>query len=188
MTGTMKAAVLHGVHDCRLEDVPIPTRKGEDEVLVRIRSCGVCGSDVHYYTHGRIGDFVVEGPMILGHECAGEVVEVGAEATGLQPGERVAIEPGWPCRKCAFCKQGKYNLCPEVEFYATPPYDGALAEYVRAPADFCYKLPDNVSTDAGAMVEPLATGLQAVKRGGVRPASISLVEPTLEDVFIAAMQ
>jgi L-iditol 2-dehydrogenase len=184
----MKAAVLHGVHDCRLEDVPIPTRKGEDEVLVRIRSCGVCGSDVHYYTHGRIGDFVVEGPMILGHECAGEVVEVGAEATGLQPGERVAIEPGWPCRKCAFCKQGKYNLCPEVEFYATPPYDGALAEYVRAPADFCYKLPDNVSTDAGAMVEPLATGLQAVKRGGVRPASISLVEPTLEDVFIAAMQ
>lgn len=169
MPETMKAAVLHGLRDCRLDEVPVPRRKGEDEVLVQVRSCGVCGSDVHYYTHGRIGGFVVESPLILGHECAGVVTEAGSAVTSLQAGDRVAIEPGWPCRKCAFCKLGKYNLCPDVEFYATPPYDGAFAEYVRAPADFCFKLPDNVSTEAGAMVEPLSTGLQTAKRGGVKP-------------------
>lgn len=169
MSGTMKAAVLHGIGDCRIEDVSLPTRRAEDEVIVQVKSCGVCGSDVHYYTHGRIGDFIVESPMILGHECAGIVTELGSAVTNLELGDRVAIEPGWPCRKCPFCKSGKYNLCPDVEFYATPPYDGAFAEYVRAPADFCFKLPDNVSTDAGAMVEPLSTGLQTAKRGGVEP-------------------
>lgn len=163
---TNLAAVLHGTGDLRLEPVPVPDLK-PDEVLVRIRSVGICGSDVHYWQSGRIGDFVVNAPMILGHESAGEVVRVGSAVSSLAAGDRVALEPGVPCRLCSFCKGGRYNLCRDVRFLATPPIHGSMANLVAHPADFCFKLPDHVSFDEGAMLEPLSVGLHAAKRGGI---------------------
>eukprot|EP01094_Clydonella_sp_ATCC50884_P022424 TRINITY_DN5137_c0_g1_i1.p1 TRINITY_DN5137_c0_g1~~TRINITY_DN5137_c0_g1_i1.p1 ORF type:complete len:348 (-),score=96.40 TRINITY_DN5137_c0_g1_i1:196-1239(-) len=160
------AAVLHGIDDLRLENVDLPILK-ENDVLVRVRSVGICGSDVHYWKHGRIGDFVVNAPMVLGHESAGEVVAVGASVRGLAAGDRVALEPGVPCRVCTHCKSGRYNLCAEVRFLATPPVHGSMANFVAHPADFCFKLPDHVSFDEGAMLEPLSVGLHAAQRGGV---------------------
>ena len=171
---TNPSAVLASVGDLRIEDRPKPT-PGQGEVLVGVRSVGICGSDVHYWEHGRIGDFVVESPLVLGHEAAGVVEEVGAEVADLEPGDRVAIEPGVPCRRCLVCKSGRYNLCADVRFMATPPIDGALARYVAHPADFCYRLPDHVSLDDGATLEPLSVGVHACRRGGVGPGSRVLV-------------
>lgn len=148
----------------RKVDMP---RIGKDEVLVRIKAVGICGSDVHYYTTGRIGDFVVEKPLILGHECSGEIVEVGKNVEGLQLGDRVALEPGIPCRKCQYCKSGRYNLCPNVRFMATPPVDGAFVEYVAHPADFVFKLPEKTSYEEATLFEPLAVGLYSVVRAKV---------------------
>jgi L-iditol 2-dehydrogenase len=168
MSDTMLCAVLHGVRDVRLECRPVPQPQ-RGEALIRIQRVGVCGSDVHYYTHGRIGDYVVNQPMILGHESAGEVVAVGEGVTRVQPGQRVTIEPGYTCRECFYCKSGRYNLCPSVTFMATPPIDGAFCEYVAWPQDFVFPLPDSMSFDDGAMMEPLAVGLWAAERGGVKP-------------------
>ncbi len=109
------------------------------EVLLSMQSVGICGSDVHYWVSGRIGDFVVESPMVMGHESSGRVVGVGEGVTHLKPGDRVAVEPGVPCRVCSFCKEGRYNLCPDMRFCATPPVDGSLARYYTHAADFCYK-------------------------------------------------
>jgi len=164
--GTMKAVYLEQVKKLGLREIPIP-EPGPREVLVKMKSVGVCGSDIHYYERGRIGDFVVEAPLILGHECAGEVVEVGPEVGTLRVGDRVALEPGVPCRHCKFCLSGRYNLCPDVVFLATPPVDGAFREYVSWPEDFAYKLPDNVSTEAGATIEPLSVGLHAANLTGL---------------------
>lgn len=163
----MKAAIMRGIRDVAIADVPMPEVR-PDEALVRIRSVGVCGSDVHYYVHGRIGRFIVQPPFILGHECAGDVVEVGKDVRNLRRGDRVAIEPGVPCRRCGFCRQGRYNLCRDVVFLATPPVQGAFVEYLAHPADFLFPLPESVSTHAGAMVEPLSTGMQAVHRSGLK--------------------
>ena len=168
------SAVLAGVGDLRIEDRPTPS-PGPGEVLIGVRSVGICGSDVHYWEHGRIGDFVVESPLVLGHEAAGVVERVADDVTDLQPGDRVAIEPGVPCRRCAACKSGRYNLCADVRFMATPPIDGALARYVAHPADFCYRLPEHVSLDIGATLEPLSVGVHACRRGGVGPGSRVLV-------------
>ena len=168
------SAVLAAVGDLRIEDRPTP-RPGPGDVVIRVRSVGICGSDIHYWEHGRIGDFVVESPLVLGHEAAGVVEDVAADVTDLKPGDRVAIEPGVPCRRCAHCKSGRYNLCGDVRFMATPPIDGALARYVVHPADFCYRLPDHVSLDGGAMLEPLSVGVHACRRGGVRQGSRVLV-------------
>jgi L-iditol 2-dehydrogenase len=147
--------------------MPVPT-PAADEVLVKIDAVGICGSDVHYYQHGRIGDFVVEGDFILGHECAGEVAAIGSKVKNLKVGDRVALEPGKTCGKCEFCKSGKYNLCPDVVFFATPPYHGVFTNYVTHPEDMCFKLPENVSNVEGALVEPLAVGLHASELGGVK--------------------
>ena len=171
---TNPSAVLAAVGDLRIEDRPTP-RPGPGDVVIGVRSVGICGSDIHYWEHGRIGDFVVESPLVLGHEAAGVVEDVAADVTDLKPGDRVAIEPGVPCRRCAHCKSGRYNLCGDVRFMATPPIDGALARYVVHPADFCYRLPDHVSLDGGAMLEPLSVGVHACRRGGVRPGSRVLV-------------
>lgn len=130
---------------------------------------------MHYWLHGAIGHFVVRDPMVLGHESAGTVVSVGEAVTSLKPGDRVALEPGYPCRRCANCMGGRYNLCPEMAFAATPPYDGTLTGFWTAPADFCFKLPDNVSLQEGAMVEPLAVAVHIVKQGGVRPGDSVVV-------------
>ncbi|AKL95915.1 threonine dehydrogenase [Clostridium aceticum] len=162
-----KAVFMQGTNHMITKEVPMPEVK-DHEVLIKVDAVGICGSDVHYYQHGRIGDFVVEGDFILGHECAGEVIEVGKDVKSLVVGDRVALEPGKTCGKCEFCKGGKYNLCPEVEFFATPPYHGVFTNYVAHPEDMCFKLPENVSNVEGALVEPLAVGLHASNQGGVK--------------------
>ena len=131
-----------------IKEIPVP-KPSEKEVLVKIEYCGICGSDVHYYEYGRVADYVVEGDFILGHEVAGTVVEVGSQVKSLKVGDRVALEPGIGCGKCEQCKEGKYNLCKDVIFFATPPVQGALKDYVVHPEDMCFKLPDNVSTKEG---------------------------------------
>jgi L-iditol 2-dehydrogenase len=171
---TMRASVLRGVGDVAIEERPIP-QPGPGEVLVRVGSVGVCGSDVHYYEHGRIGPYVVDRPLVLGHEAGGEVVAVGAGVTALTAGQRVSLEPGVPCRSCAQCLTGHYNLCPNVRFFATPPYDGAFVEYVVMPAPFVHAVPDSVSDDAAALLEPLSVGIWASRRGGVTAGSRVLV-------------
>eukprot|EP00794_Sanderia_malayensis_P000088 gene88-692_t len=160
------SAVLHGIDDLRLEQRPIP-KPGKNEVLIAMNSVGICGSDVHYWKRGAIGDFILRSPMVLGHESSGTIVELGDSVKDLEIGDRVAIEPGVPCRYCEFCKKGKYNLCPEVVFCATPPYHGSLCKYYVHPADFCFKLPDNVSLEEGALLEPLSVAVHSCNRAGI---------------------
>ncbi len=173
-TTTMRASVLRRVGDVVVQERPVPV-PGPDEVLVSIASVGMCGSDVHYYEHGRIGRYVVEQPLVLGHEAGGVVVERGRSVTGLELGQRVSLEPGVPCRACTQCLSGHYNLCPDVVFFATPPYDGALCEYVALPALFAHPVPDTLSDDAAALIEPLSVGVWACRRAGVRIGSRVLV-------------
>lgn len=162
-----QAVYMEGVNHMGFRDIPVPA-VGDKEVLVKVDVVGICGSDVHYYQHGRIGDFIVEGDFILGHECAGEVVAVGSAVKTLTVGDRVALEPGKTCGVCEFCKSGKYNLCPDVEFFATPPYHGVFQNYVAHPENMCFKLPDHVTNAEGALVEPLAVGLHASGQGNVK--------------------
>jgi L-iditol 2-dehydrogenase len=168
------AAVLHGIGDLRVEDHPMPV-PGPNQVVVEIRSVGICGSDVHYYEHGRIGDHVVTSPMVLGHESSGVVVDRGPGATALEVGRRVAVEPGVPCGHCEQCRRGSYNLCPDVVFLATPPVDGALARYVAVHEAFAHPVPDSMSDDAAALIEPLSVGLWANRRAGTGIGSRVLV-------------
>ena len=164
MQGTMKTAVMTGLKELEWEQRPIPV-PSKGEVLVRVEHVGICGSDLHYYEQGAIGDFKVSFPFVLGHEAAGTVVEIGEGVTDLAVGDRVAMEPGKTCGHCEFCKQGKYNLCPDVVFFATPPVDGVFQEYAAHEADLCFKLPENVSTLEGALIEPLAVGFHAAIQG-----------------------
>jgi L-iditol 2-dehydrogenase len=157
---TMKASYLLEAGVIRLEEVEKPT-PGPGQVLVRITAVGVCGSDVHYFTHGGIGDHILRQPMILGHEPAGLVEGVGPGVDRSWVGKRVSIEPGVPDGTCSYCLSGHYNLCPNMVFFATPPVNGAFAEYIVHPVGFVYELPDNVSYDAGALIEPLSVGLWA---------------------------
>jgi L-iditol 2-dehydrogenase len=165
-----KAAVLHGVGDLRVEDWPMPV-PGPRQVLVEIASVGICGSDVHYYEHGRIGDHIVAAPMVLGHEASGTVVGRGEAATRHELGQRVALEPGVPCGSCRECRTGHYNLCRDVVFFATPPVHGALARYVVIHEEFAFALPAHVSNDAGALCEPLSVGLWACRKAGITVGS-----------------
>ncbi|OUO30973.1 alcohol dehydrogenase [Lachnoclostridium sp. An298] len=164
MEGKMKTAVMLGIGEMGFEERDIPQVK-DDEVLVKLEYVGICGSDLHYYETGAIGDYVVEPPFVLGHEPGGTVVEVGKNVTHLKAGDRVALEPGKTCGHCEFCKTGRYNLCPDVVFFATPPVDGVFQEYVAHEADLCFKLPNNVSTLEGALIEPLAVGFHAAIQG-----------------------
>lgn len=164
MTGNMRVAIMEGIGKMGFTQRPIPTPK-EDEVLVKLEYVGICGSDMHYYEKGAIGDFVVEPPFVLGHEPGGTVVEVGSKVKHLKVGDRVALEPGKTCGRCKYCREGKYNLCPDVVFFATPPVDGVFQEYVAHEANLCFKLPDNVSTLEGALIEPLAVGFHAAIQG-----------------------
>lgn len=174
MEGKMKVAVMNGIGKMGYEEREIP-KVNEKEVLVKLEYVGICGSDLHYYETGRIGDYIVEPPFVLGHEPGGVVVEVGSEVTDLKVGDRVALEPGKTCGKCEFCKTGRYNLCPDVVFFATPPYDGVFQEYVAHDADLCFKLPDNVSTLAGALIEPLAVGVHAANQGEAHAGQTAVV-------------
>jgi len=168
------ALVLHKIDDLRLE--PFPVREPNDgEVLLDMQSVGICGSDVHYWKRGCIGDFIVREPMVLGHESAGRVIKLGPNVKHLKEGDRVTIEPGVPCRRCDFCKGGRYNLCADVVFLATPPVHGSIARYHTHAADFCFKLPDHVSYEEGAFCEPLSVGVHACRRAGVTIGSRVLI-------------
>lgn len=160
----MKAAVLYGEGDLRVEDVPDPGAPDPGMVRVRVQSVGVCGSDVHYFAHGRIGEFVVRDPMILGHEAAGVVEAVGAGVAHLRVGDVVAMEPGVPCGVCRACKSGRYNLCADVQFFATPPVHGALVGAVLHPASFTFRVPDGMTPDMACLAEPVSVAIQAVRK------------------------
>ncbi|OTB05090.1 hypothetical protein M426DRAFT_73031 [Hypoxylon sp. CI-4A] len=167
--------ILNKPHDVQFSDKPVPSLKGPHDVLVAVNYTGICGSDVHYWEHGAIGTFVVKDPMVLGHESAGTVVEVGPSVKTLKVGDRIALEPGYPCRRCPPCLSGHYNLCPDMQFAATPPYDGTLTGFWVSPEDFCYKLPDNVSLQEGALIEPLAVAVHIVRQAVVTPGQSVVV-------------
>jgi len=170
----MDAAVLSAPHTISIRPVTVP-RLDSDQVLVRVSAVGVCGSDVHYYEHGRIGPYVVDSPLVLGHELSGRIEEVGADVDPARIGRRVAIEPQRPCRACEECRAGRYNLCPRMEFFATPPIDGAFSEFVAIQSDFAYDIPDSVSDEAAALMEPLSVGIWACQRAEVGVGSRVLV-------------
>lgn len=174
MEGKMKTAVMLGIGKMGFEERDIPTPK-DNEVLVKLEYVGICGSDLHYYESGAIGDYVVEPPFVLGHEPGGVVVEVGKNVKHLKVGDKVALEPGKTCGHCEFCKTGRYNLCPDVIFFATPPVDGVFQEYVAHEADLCFKLPENVSTLEGALIEPLAVGFHAARQGNAQAGQTAVV-------------
>ncbi|ACL76531.1 NAD(P)-dependent alcohol dehydrogenase [Ruminiclostridium cellulolyticum] len=165
-----RAAYMTEINKMEIRDIEVPKLR-EKDVLVKLEYVGICGSDVHYLEHGKIGDFIVNGDFILGHECAGTVVEVGSGVQDLKVGDKVALEPGITCGQCEFCKTGRYNLCPDVEFLATPPYHGSLMNYIAFPENMCFKLPDNITTKEGALVEPLAVGMHAANQGEVKLGS-----------------
>jgi len=170
----VKAVYLDSVQTLSQRELDTPVA-GKNQVLVKMEAVGVCGSDVHYWHKGRIGQFIVREPMILGHECAGSVVAVGADVTHLAVGDRVVLEPGVPCWTCDHCKTGMYNLCPDIRFFATPPVDGSLVEYVAYDANLTFKIPEEIQ-DYGlaTMVEPLAVGVFATRK----------VQPKLGDAAV----
>lgn len=170
----MRAIVLEEPKKLVLNQLEIP-EPGENEVLIRVKAVGLCGSDIHYYEHGKIGDFIVEKPIILGHEASGEIVKVGKNVVHLQKGQRVTIEPGATCGKCEYCQNGRYNLCEEVEFLATPPYDGAFCEYVVMRSDLVFPIPDQMSYETAALIEPFSVGLHAVSRGNLQEGETVLI-------------
>lgn len=171
----MPALVLERQHELKLREIDLPLETGPGEVKIKLHTVGVCGSDVHYYTHGRIGPFVVEAPMVLGHEAAGTIVEVGAGVSHLKVGDRVCMEPGVPDPQSKASRLGMYNVDPAVSFWATPPVHGVLTPYVVHPANYTFKLPDNVSFAEGAMVEPFAVGMQAASKARITPGDTAVV-------------
>ncbi|MFD3417286.1 NAD(P)-dependent alcohol dehydrogenase [Streptomyces decoyicus] len=171
---TMRAAVLHGPGQLRIEERPVPV-PGPGEVLVRVEAVGTCGSDVHYYRHGRIGDFVVREPLVLGHEAAGTVVACGPGADPGRMGRRVSIEPGTPCGSCGECRPGRYNLCPDMRFLATPPVDGAFCEYLAVHQDFAHEVPDSLTVEEAALLEPLSVAVWACRKARVAPGDRVLI-------------
>jgi D-xylulose reductase len=173
----MKSLVLERKLELSLRDFPIEREEvmGPHDVRIKLHTVGICGSDVHYYTHGKIGPFVVNAPMILGHEASGIVVETGAAVTTLKPGDRVCMEPGIPDPLSRATRMGMYNIDPAVRFWATPPVHGILRPSCVHPEAFTFKLPDNVSFAEGAMVEPLAVGVHAATKARIKPGDVALV-------------
>jgi D-xylulose reductase len=171
----MKALVLKAKNKLAIEDFSMDEPFTPDDVRIQIRDVGICGSDVHYYLHGRIGDFVVEKPMVLGHEASGVVLEAGGNVTHLRAGDRVCMEPGIPAPGSPATFAGLYNLDPAVRFWATPPVHGCMRETVVHPGAFTFKLPDNVSLEEGALVEPVAIGVYSANTAGIQPGDVALV-------------
>jgi L-iditol 2-dehydrogenase len=169
-----RAAVMPELNTIEIRDLADPTPLPH-QAVVRVEAVGVCGSDTSYFTVGRIGDWVVDGPIILGHEAAGQVIEVGSEVTDVAVGDRVAIEPGTPCRDCRQCFAGRYHLCPDLVFLATPPHDGALVEKLAVDGRNLYRLPDSMSYEQGALVEPLSVGIWGCRRAGLQAGDDVLV-------------
>jgi D-xylulose reductase len=171
----MQALVLEKVGQLSLRDIDIKETLGPHDVRIAIRTVGVCGSDMEYYRHGGIGQFVVRAPMVLGHEASGVIIEVGKEVKHLKVGDRVCMEPGIPDPNSKAARLGMYNLDPAVRFWATPPDHGVLRTSVVHPADFTFKLPDNVSLAEGALIEPLAIGMHAAKKAEIKPGDLAVV-------------
>jgi D-xylulose reductase len=171
----VKALVLERQHKLSMREIELPQETGPGMVKIAIHTVGVCGSDVHYYTHGKIGPFVVNAPMVLGHEAAGTIVEVGAGVSHLKIGDRVCMEPGIPDPNSKASRLGMYNIDPAVSFWATPPVHGVLTAYVVHPANYTFKLPDNVTFAEGALVEPFAVGMQAAFKAGIKPGDTAVV-------------
>lgn len=169
-----RAAVMTELRHIEVQDVPEP-RPGPREAVVRLEAVGVCGSDTAYFTVGRIGDYVVDGPIILGHEVSGQVVAVGDEVSNVAVGDRVAIEPGTPCRDCRECMAGRYHLCPDLVFLATPPYDGALVERMAIDARNLFPIPDDMTYEQAALLEPLSVGIWGCRRARLEPGDDVLV-------------
>lgn len=174
IASTMRASVLHRAGELTIEHVALPLLEPGD-VRVEIAAVGLCGSDVHFFEHGRVGDLQVTRPLILGHEASGTIVEVAPGMREELVGTRVAIEPQRPCRACAQCRAGRYNLCPHMRFPSAPPENGAFAEYLTIPADFAHPIPHSMTFEEAAMVEPLSVGIAAVRKAGVVPGSRVLV-------------
>jgi D-xylulose reductase len=172
-TGT--ALVLESAGILNLRPIQIDEPLGPDDVRIAIHIVGICGSDVHYYQHGKIGPFEVKAPMVLGHEASGTVVEKGSNVSNLEVGDRVCMEPGVPDPKSRAARLGMYNLDPAVKFWATPPVHGCLRSTVVHPAAFTFKLPHNVTFEEAAMVEPLAVGLHAATKAKIKPGDLAVV-------------
>lgn len=172
--GTNRAAVMTAPETIEIQQRPV-VEPGPRDAVVQVEAVGVCGSDTAYLTVGYIGDYVVDGPIVLGHEAAGAVVAVGAEVTNVAVGDRVAIEPGTPCRDCRQCLAGRYHLCPDLVFLATPPYDGALLQYLTIDARNLFAIPDSMSFEEGALLEPLSVGIWGCQRAEVQPGEHVLV-------------
>jgi D-xylulose reductase len=170
-----RALVLERQHELALRDIDLPSAVGPGEVKIKLHTVGVCGSDVHYYTHGRIGPFVVNAPMVLGHEAAGTIVDVGEGVGHLKVGDRVCMEPGIPDPNSKASRIGMYNVDPAVRFWATPPVHGILTPFVVHPANYTFKLPDHISFAEGAMVEPFAVGMQAAAKAKIVPGDTAVV-------------
>jgi D-xylulose reductase len=171
----MKALVLKEKNSLAILDLAIEEPLGPDDVRIKIHTVGICGSDVHYYQYGKIGNFILKEPMVLGHEASGTVIETGGNVSLLKPGDRVCMEPGVPDLHSRATLEGMYNLDPAVRFWATPPVHGCLRETVVHPAMFTFKLPEKVTHAEGAMIEPLSVGLQAMKKAKIRPGDVALV-------------
>lgn len=171
----MKALVLESVNKLSIRDFPIEEKVGPYDVKIEIKACGICGSDVHYYAEGAIGDFIVNEPMILGHEAAGMIVEKGDKVKNLEIGDFVCMEPGVPNMQAHEVLEGNYHLDKDIVFWATPPVHGVMRETVVHPARFCFKLPKGMSFAEGAMMEPLATGIEAAKKARITPGDVALV-------------
>lgn len=169
-----RKALLTKLSHMEIVPCPMPSPKN-GEVVIKMEYCGVCGSDAAYFSRGGIGRTKVKFPFVLGHECTGLVVETGENTENVKVGDRVVMEPGLGCGQCEYCMTGRYNLCTHMKFLATPPYDGAFMEYMAYPARGCFKLPDNVTSLEGAMIEPLAVGLHAARRGKVDNSKVVLI-------------
>jgi L-iditol 2-dehydrogenase len=173
-TSRQTQALLMREGEVAVESASVP-QPGPHQVLIEIATVGICGSDVHYFDHGRIADFVVREPLVLGHEASGTIRAVGSAVTDRTVGQRVALEPQETCGRCAQCEAGRYNLCPDVRFFATPPIHGAFAQYVVLESRRAHPVPDSLSDEAAALIEPLSVGVWANQKAGVQPGDRVLV-------------
>jgi L-iditol 2-dehydrogenase len=165
MSNKNRCMFLDAEHRFEMKECEMPV-PAADEVLVRIAANGICGSDIHFYAEGRLGNFVVTVPYIPGHEASGTVVGFGGSVEGFSPGDKVVIEPGIPCGRCEYCKSGRYNLCPSVVFLSAPPINGTFCDYVCVRSDFIYKIPEDMPPEYAAMVEPAAVAVHSINRAG----------------------
>ncbi len=165
----MQAYYLHGPRDLRPVEIEKP-QPGQLEALVRVRATGICGSDIHYFLHGKNGDFVPERPFVLGHESSGEIVDSGTFTDALPVGSRVAIDPSHPCRACVHCREGNQNHCSHMRYFGSaacsPPQDGSFREYVQVNAENCHVIPDSMNYRQAAMLEPLSIAVHGIGQAG----------------------